>query len=181
MHLETPLETEHLILRTLAPEAGDGPYLEWMNDADVMRFTESRFTQHTAAGLRDYVEAMNASPNSLLMGLFYKVPEEHIGNIKLGSIDPHHHRADVGIIIGRAEYWGRGLATEAIRALTEYAFGTLGLHRVSAGCYETNRASIRAFQKAGFHEDARLEGYRLSDDIWIDDVVLCRLAGSPAK
>jgi ribosomal-protein-alanine N-acetyltransferase len=47
-------------------------------------------------------------------------------------------------------YWGRGLATEAGRALVQYGFETLGLTRIVAGMNVKNLASIRVAEKLGF-------------------------------
>jgi len=51
-------------------------------------------------------------------------------------------------------YWGRGIATIAVRRYLEYCFDELGLHRVEAGVFVSNPASARVADKAGF----RLEG-----------------------
>ncbi|MBY0431841.1 MAG: GNAT family N-acetyltransferase [Rhodospirillales bacterium] len=98
----------------------------------------------------------------------------HVGNIKLGPINRHHRRGDIGLLIGERDQWGRGLAAEAIAAMTAYAFAELGLNKVVAGCYAANEGSRRAFLKAGFAEVARRPRPRhwLSDGVWQDDVVL---------
>ncbi|MBP3441014.1 MAG: GNAT family N-acetyltransferase [Tidjanibacter sp.] len=48
------------------------------------------------------------------------------------------------------EYWGRGLMTEAARAIIERAFGTLGYRRLWCGYYEGNERSRRVMEKCGF-------------------------------
>ena len=176
MKLDNPLQTDRMILQPLTRDAAEGAYLKWMNDPEVMRFTESRFRSHKAGDLRGYIQQMNDSQDNLLLGMFTGQDQAHIGNIKLGPINPHHARADIGIILGLKEYWGQGLATEAIRAVSEHALGPLGLHRVTAGIYANNIGSIKAFRKAGFRDEARLEGYWLSDEEWVDEIFLCRFA-----
>ena len=66
-----------------------------------------------------------------------------------------HFRAEVGYWIGQP-YWGRGLASEALRLLIQFGFMTLKLNRVEAGHFEHNVASGRVMQKAGM----RYEGLR---------------------
>ncbi len=46
--------------------------------------------------------------------------------------------------------WGQGIATEAAGALLRFGFDVLGLHRIHTGCSESNAASIRVIEKAGF-------------------------------
>ena len=51
-------------------------------------------------------------------------------------------------------FWGRGIASAAVRALTPYAFRRLGLKRVVALPFAGNRASCRVLEKAGFRREA---------------------------
>jgi len=69
--------------------------------------------------------------------------------------------------------WGRGLATEAARAATTYAFGTLGLQEVRAATDEPNTASVAVLRRLGFEEWKRTDDgpagtlrFRLSSERW---------------
>ena len=53
------------------------------------------------------------------------------------------------------DYWGKGLATAAVKALLEYAFNSLDLHRVEAGVAVENAKSIRVLEKAGMQREGR--------------------------
>src|SRR5262245_43670016 len=57
--------------------------------------------------------------------------------------------AEIGYWLGEA-FWGRGIVTEAVRAVTRYAVAEHGLTRVYAVPYEWNRASFRVLEKAGY-------------------------------
>jgi RimJ/RimL family protein N-acetyltransferase len=69
--------------------------------------------------------------------------------------DIERFSAEVGYWLGQA-CWGRGIATEALRLFTDYAFGTLGLLRVFALPLADNPASIRVLEKAGYQLEGRL-------------------------
>lgn len=58
--------------------------------------------------------------------------------------------AEIGYWLGEA-HWGHGFATEALKAVVTYAFGTLQLHRLEAYHFGWNPASGRVLEKAGFH------------------------------
>jgi len=174
MRLAVPLVTERLTLRTLEPSDAAGAYLAWMNDPEVMRFTESRFATHDRSSLEGFIEAMNESPDNLLLGLVCSRDGSHIGNIKLGPVDPHHSRAWLGIVVGARERWGQGLASEAIDAVALDGLGRLGLRRIGAGIYADNTGSLRAFAKAGFREVARLPGWSVNEGRAVDDVIMMR-------
>ena len=92
-------------------------YVRWMNDPETLRYTESRYTAHSAEEIRSYIAAMWSDPDSLFLGMEIADDHRHIGNIKIGPIDWHHRTGDIGLLIGEADCWGKGYAFEAISAL----------------------------------------------------------------
>lgn len=172
MLLDEPIQSGRLVLRTLTPNDVSDRYLSWLRDPEVSRYLEVRFAPQGKEGILAYIEAMNQSPDNLFLGIFLREGTTHIGNIKLGPIDPHHRRGDFGIIIGSRRHWGKGYATEAIKTLTDHAFTALGLHKVSAGLYAANEGSRRAFLKAGWFEEGRRRKHWYCDGEWQDDVQL---------
>jgi RimJ/RimL family protein N-acetyltransferase len=69
--------------------------------------------------------------------------------------DVARRTAEIGYWLGEP-YWGRGIATEALRAVTEYAFQSRDLIRLQAHVFDWNRASARVLEKAGYALEARL-------------------------
>jgi [ribosomal protein S5]-alanine N-acetyltransferase len=63
--------------------------------------------------------------------------------------DVERQSAEVGYWLGR-RYWGRGIATEALRAVADHAFAAHGLLRLFAVPFADNPASARVLEKAGF-------------------------------
>jgi len=124
-----------------------------MNDPLVVRYLESRYAVHTAEDLLEFVRAVRADPDSMIWAICVAGNADHVGNIKLGPVDWVHRHGDIGLMIGEQACWGLGYATEAIDLVSEYASRALGLHRLTAGSYSENTASIRAFQRAGFEID----------------------------
>ena len=172
MNLSQPIESSHLTLRTL--QTGDDmvSYVRWLVDPDINRFLESRFQNHSEESLRGYINTMNASSDTLLLGIFLNNDSRHIGNIKLGPVNADHHHAAIGILLGERDCWGKGYATEAIALLSDYAFEILGLHKLIAGYYESNAASGGAFSKVGFIEEGHLKQHCRSDGGWQDSVMM---------
>lgn len=144
------LESDNFYLRNISLEDCNENYLGWMNDSEVNQYLESRFTTHTLDSLKNFVSSMNSSENNILFAIIDKESDKHIGNIKLGGIHPVHKYADIGLVIGDKNYWGRGIATNAISLVCKYAFDELNLRKVFAGVYENNIGSIKAFKKCGF-------------------------------
>jgi RimJ/RimL family protein N-acetyltransferase len=170
--IAAPLQTKRLELRSLDPDALSYRYCEWLNDPQVNQYLESRLQPQTDEKLRMFVSSVNASADSAMFGIFLADSNRHIGNIKIGPIDSHHARADIGLLLGERDCWGKGFATEAIGAVIDYAFRVLRLNKVTAGCYAGNEASLRAFLKQGFREIGRRHLHARTAQGWMDDILL---------
>ena len=97
--------------------------------------------------------------------------EEAIGGI--GFIlqqDVHRRSAEIGYWLGEP-LWGQGIATKAVRALTEYAFANLDLIRIYATVFEWNPASARVLEKAGYTCEGRLRKSVTKDGKTIDQLL----------
>lgn len=69
--------------------------------------------------------------------------------------DADHQHAEVGYWIG-VPYWGNGYATEAARALVQYGFDVLRLHRIHASHTAKNPASEEVLRKIGMKHEGRM-------------------------
>ena len=67
--------------------------------------------------------------------------------------DVYRKTAEIGYWIGEP-YWGKGIATAAVKWLVEYGFETLHLIRIQTGVFEHNIASMRVLEKNGFIKEA---------------------------
>lgn len=89
-----------------------------------------------------------------------------IGGIGL-LIDSQHARAELGYWLG-TPYWRHGYATEAARAVLEYGFATLGLHRIYASAFRENTVSAKVLQKLGMKHEGCLRQHVLKWGRFID-------------
>ncbi len=80
-----------------------------------------------------------------------------------------HNRAEVGYWIG-LPYWGRGLATAALRLIIQFGFEELKLNRIAAGHFPHNPASGRVMQKAKMRYEGRLRGALYHHDEYKDEL-----------
>ena len=78
--------------------------------------------------------------------------DNFIGTISLNNIDWINRSGETGYMIGNKEYWGGGIATEAVKLISEYALNRLNLHKVEAGVVEGNIGSVKVLEKNGFRE-----------------------------
>lgn len=82
-------------------------------------------------------------------------------------VEQEARRAELGYWIG-VPYWGQGYATEAARALVDYGFRVMGLHRIVATHFTRNPASGRVMQKLGMRYEGCLREHILKWDHYED-------------
>jgi RimJ/RimL family protein N-acetyltransferase len=171
------LETTRLILRpfTLA----DAPALQReAGDADVANTTcniphpypDGAATEFIAAQTLTYALGEEAG-----FAIVLRTEDRLIGAAGL-RITRRFLRAELGYWIAKS-CWGRGYATEAARAVVEFGFHTLGLHKIEAQYFTRNPASGRVMQKIGMTEEGVLRDH-VHRDGRFEDVATCGLIKS---
>lgn len=95
---------------------------------------------------------------------------KHVGNVGLHPLqDIYRNTAEIGYFVGE-EFWGRGIATEAIKQMISYGFSELNLRRISAGVMDYNKASARVLEKAGFQFEGVSKGAILKNGLVCDEI-----------
>jgi [ribosomal protein S5]-alanine N-acetyltransferase len=118
-----------------------------------------------------------ADATSWLDEVLHQKPETHfaiatlhelIGGIGLSiQSDVSHRSAELGYWIGEP-YWGKGIATAAVRSLTAWGFRRLDLLRIYANVFESNPASARVLEKAGFILEGRMRKHVTKEERVMD-------------
>jgi len=93
--------------------------------------------------------------------------------LKRGA-DVERMTAEVGYWLGE-EFWGRGVATEAVKAITEYGFATLELVRIFAVPLANNAASSRVLEKAGYEKECVMRNACIKDGKILDMSLYARI------
>jgi RimJ/RimL family protein N-acetyltransferase len=74
-----------------------------------------------------------------------------------------HKYADISYFVGNREYWRKGYAIRSVRLVCDYAFNTLNLNRINAGCCILNISSKKVLLNAGFVFEGRRRKERIVD------------------
>ncbi len=170
------LKGNNITLRLLSEENATERYASWLNDPEVNKYLETR--QVTVPELKEFIASKNSSDEALFLGIFWNENDLHIGNIKLEPIDFENKTAVVGILIGEKDYWGKGVATEAIKLISDYAFSELELKEVTLGVISEHIAAIKAYEKCGFFVDQMKEKAIDHDGVKYDQVMMKKLRDS---
>jgi len=169
------LQGQRIYLREVRDSDVKETYYRWMNDPEIIQYLECRFAPNSMGSLVEYVKGFQGNKDNIFLAIVLKENHTHIGNIKMGPINWVHRFADIGVMIGEKDSWGKGYASEAISLLSEHAFRTLNLHKLTAGCYEPNQGSLKAFQKAGFEIEGVRKQHCFSNGNYVDAILLGKI------
>ncbi len=157
------------VLRSWQP-GDEGALVHHGNDRGVWLNLRDRFPHpYTLADAHGWIRiATSRTPET---DFAIAVDGQAVGGIGLIVHDDIERcAAEVGYWLGR-QFWGRGLATAALRAMTAHAFRSHALTRVYALAFAGNAASIRVLQKAGFRYEGLLRRSAIKDGVVRDQVL----------
>ncbi len=128
----------------------------WINLRDIFPHP------YTRAGAEKWIEHCE-SEASKPANFAIELSGEAIGGVGVRLLDDVHRlTAEIGYWIGEP-FWGKGIATEALKRTTRYAFAEFGLERLQATVFEWNPASARVLEKAGYVLEGRMRRFIIKD------------------
>ncbi len=152
------LRTERLILRRFTKDDAAQMYENWAKDERVTRFltwaphTSPRFTEKL---LKEWIKNYK---NDDFYNWVIEFQGEAIGNISAVNIDENSERCELGYCIG-VDFWGRGIMTEAARAVIDYLFEEVSFNRIEISHAVKNPASGKVAQKCSLSFEGTKRGY----------------------
>ena len=92
----------------------------------------------------------------IVSGIFLQErPEEAIGTVELFAYSKDVNVVEIGYRVNE-RLWGRGIATKAVQAMTDYLFENVGINRIQATVMPENTKSKRVLEKNGFQREGLL-------------------------
>ena len=163
-----PFESQHL---------NNPRYYSWLCDPEVVKYLgrDELLAGVPFQEIKVYVENLWKAKHCHFFAVFHAETDVFIGTSKISfgsERDIKHQIADIGIMIGDRGFWGRGLATETLRAISAFAFDSLSARKLSAGGFEENEPLIKAFMKIGFKVDGRLRKHLSIGHDYCDHILM---------
>ena len=93
-------------------------YISWLNDEKVVRYSNQRFLNHTVESSWNYLKGF-LDTNNIYMAIEDKKTKELYGSIT-AYIQTNHGTADIGLMIGNKNSWGKGIGSEAWALMMEF-------------------------------------------------------------
>lgn len=145
------LATDRLYLRPFSLVHLTEKYVGWLNDPEVVRFSEQRHHVHNLKTCQLYWRNL-VDAGHILWGIELATDGRHIGNLA-AIIDSPNASAELSVLIGEKTCWGKNYGTEAWGAACEYLLNIIGMRRLSAGTMAVNAGMRAIFTKTGMIED----------------------------
>lgn len=157
------LEGKNIYFKALSSEDVQEIH-NYASDKEVKRFIGWRL-MHSIEETRNHIESMlhrELAGTHLYASVALKTTQEVIGTVMLFDFDKEAKHAEIGYVFHKG-HWGKGYGTESVALVTDFAFQTLGLHKLNARVIDANLGSGRVLEKNGY----QLEG-RLRDESYIE-------------
>jgi [ribosomal protein S5]-alanine N-acetyltransferase len=171
------LETERLLLRPFVREDAEEVHAI-VADREIAATTLSIPHPYPPGMAEEWI--VRQAPRfeageEVVYAVTLKGPGRIVGAVGI-AVEPPHRRAELGYWVDQG-FWGRGIATEAARALVRFAFEVLEIHRVQAVHFTRNPSSGAVMRKIGMTREGRLRGHILKWGVFEDVEVYGILRG----
>lgn len=150
--------------------------IRWRNKESVRKnFLDQR--PFTVQGHTNWLNNMVNTGKVVQFIIYDKIENIPVGSVFLRDIDYTNKKAEYGIFIGEDIARGKGIGTDAAKAIVSYGFSKLKLHKIFLRVLSENKGAIRSYQKAGFTQEAYLK-----DEVLISgeyrDIILMAIINS---
>jgi diamine N-acetyltransferase len=162
-------------IRLRANERNDLPkFVEWLNDPEVRRYLSTSMPISQAAEEQWFENMLKRPPEEQSLGIEIKDQDgwKLIGNCGFFDINWRTRSAEVGLFIGEKSLWNKGYGTEVMQLLLQHGFRTLNLNRIYLRVDTENLGGVRAYEKAGFIQEARLRQAAFREGRYGDDLIM---------
>ncbi|MHA2032259.1 MAG: GNAT family N-acetyltransferase [Candidatus Kariarchaeaceae archaeon] len=124
------------------------------NNVEVKKFLNSSIPHSTQEEVEwvKHTWKQRKDGKKFIFAIIYKESDLYIGNIEISIISQNSRRGVVGIVIFNQDYWNKGLGTESIQIILEFAFNILNLNSVELEVFANNQRAIQCYKKCGFKQ-----------------------------
>ncbi len=169
------LHTDRLILREFTPEVYDHIHTT-MGNTEIMEVLGLPSAEDLVVEKEKYSKGL-ATHNRTFVNfqIIEKVSGKIIGGCGYHTWFPKHLRAEIGYDLKHDEHKRKGYMTEAVKAILDYGFNIMELHRVEALAAPDNEPSLKLLSKFGFIFEGTLREHYNVNGVMEDSVMYALL------
>jgi ribosomal-protein-alanine N-acetyltransferase len=134
-------------------------YLSWLNDPIVFQYSNQRFISHDSDSCIEYLKSFDETCN-LFLTISVKKTKKHIGTLTV-YFNEDHGVADIGIMIGNRDVWGKGYGQDAWNTILSWLLNNKNVRKVSAGTLACNFPMKSIIENSGMS----IEGVRKEHEV----------------
>ncbi len=150
------IETDRLFIRKLTMEDAEDMF-DYASNDEVTKYVswDTHRTIKDTKNFLSYVMDQYCQAKVAPLGVELKETGKLIGTVDFVWWKPDHRTAEIGYVISH-RYWGKGICTEAAKALIDFGFNQMNLVRIQARCFVENIASAKVMEKCGMKYEGTL-------------------------
>ncbi|UOQ84676.1 GNAT family N-acetyltransferase [Gracilibacillus salinarum] len=156
------IETDRLILRQVTKDDAES-MLAYLSDQDVMKYygLEPFKSIDDALDELAWYQSIFEENKGIRWGITIKEQGRVIGSCGFLNFVSEHRRSEIGFELSK-EYWGYGIASEALGAIITYGFEQWNLQRIQALIEPPNSSSKKLVESKGFIQEGLLRNYEFT-------------------
>lgn len=147
--------------------------MAWINDPEVTRYLLVGLWPFSRKAEQEWLDrhVLGKDESNKVLAIASK-DGTYLGSVGLHGIDYVSGTAELGIVIGVKEYWGKGYGTDAARTLLRHGFTNLRLRKVILRVFGSNVRAQKSYAKLGFRQAGCLKAHVLKEGVFEDELLM---------
>ncbi len=143
---------DRVLLRSFTEEYITLEYVSWLNNPEVVKYSEQRHKKHSKQSCKEYYQSIQKNGHHFWAILNNQTSKKHIGNLT-AYIDKNNLIADMAIMIGDLSFQGQGYGREAWMLACEYLLESKEIRKVTAGTMAINKPMLKIMEFSGMQQE----------------------------
>lgn len=164
------LSGKKVVLRPIS-EKDISKMLKWMNDPDVTQYLAVYMPVYEKEERQWIDDLLKKKQTDIILAIETR-KGVYIGNIGIHNINWKDRTAEIGIVIGDKDFWGRGYGNQAISLIIKYAFNALNLRKLSLSVLGNNPRAISCYKRCGLKVEGCRKNQIFKNGNYIDEIMM---------
>ena len=171
-----PLRGDMIELKPFLVADINDVYIGWLNDQNVMKYSNQRFFVHNIESCLRYHASFEGT-NNLFMGIRRLLDDKLIGTLT-AYVASNHGTVDVGIMIGDCSLWGKGFGLDAWITMTNWLLARKDIRKLTAGTLACNSGMISLMERSGMILEATRKSQEIVEKCPVDMLYYAKFNGN---